>query len=299
MLLDRARNAYSDWKARPATFSFVREGVRRSRRPRQVELPDNRLRLLTFNIQAGIGSQRYRDYVTGSWKHLVGHPESRGNIERIASVVNQFDLVGLQEVDGGSLRSRNLNQLVHLASLGDFRFWHQQLNRNLGRLGQFSNGLLSRITPFHVEDHRLPGLPGRGAIIAEFGHPDEPLVIATVHLALGEKYRNTQLAYLRDLLRPHRHVVVMGDFNCLPEHLARSPLTELDLRLMDAAHLTYPSWAPDRHIDHILVSPSLEVLGARALGDCKLSDHLPLAMELELPAELVEAARYQTYESSA
>lgn len=291
MLLDRARNAYVDWKTRPSGFSLAREGVRRARRPRQIELPGDRLKLLTFNIQAGIGSQRYRDYFTGSWKHLLGHQASRDNIEQIADVIREFDLVGLQEVDGGSMRSRNLNQLVHLASLGDYRFWHQQLNRNLGRFGQFSNGVLSRVLPFHVEDHRLPGLPGRGAVIMEFGHPEEPLVFACVHLALGEKYRNTQLAYLRDLLRPFRHVVVMGDFNCLTVHLERSPLTELDLRLMDAEHLTYPSWAPDRHIDHILVSPSLKVEQTRVLEDCRLSDHLPMAMELVLPHAMVEAAR--------
>lgn len=291
MLLDRARNAYAEWKTRPAGFSLAREGVRRARKPRQVELPGDRLRLLTFNVQAGIGSQRYRDYFTGSWKHVLGHPGSRDNIEQIASVVRDFDLVGLQEVDGGSMRSRNLNQVVHLASLGDFRFWHQQLNRNLGRFGQFSNGVLSRIVPFHVEDHRLPGLPGRGAVIMEFGHPEEPLAVVCVHLALGEKYRNTQLAYLRDLLRGHRNLVIMGDFNCLPVHLERSPLMELDLRLMDPGHMTYPSWAPDRHIDHILVSPSLQVENTRVLETCRLSDHLPMAMELKLPAAMVEAAR--------
>lgn len=291
MLLERARNAYADWKSRPAGFSLAREGVRRARKTRQVELPADRLRLLTFNIQAGIGSQRFRDYVTGSWKHLVGHTASRDNIEQIGAIVSEFDMVGLQEVDGGSLRSRNLNQLMHLASLGDFRFWHQQLNRNLGRLGQFSNGMLSRVLPFHVEDHRLPGLPGRGAILAEFGHPDEPLVIVSAHLALGEKYRNAQLAYLRDLLRGHKHVVLMGDFNCLTEHLRRSPIMELDLRLMDDGHSTYPSWQPDRQIDHILVSPSLEMERVRVLDDCRLSDHLPMAMELILPATVVEAAR--------
>ena len=73
MLLDRARNAYAEWKSRPAGFSLAREGIRRARKTRQVELPGDRLRLLTFNIQAGIGSQRYRDYFTGSWKHLIGH----------------------------------------------------------------------------------------------------------------------------------------------------------------------------------------------------------------------------------
>ena len=290
MLLDRARTAYQSWKARPSGFSLAREGHRRTRRVREVTLPEDNLRLLSFNIQAGIGTSRFSEYLTGSWKHLVAHPRSVETIEQIAEVVRHFDVVGLQEVDGGSLRSRNVNQLVHLASMADFPFWHQQLNRNLGRLGQFSNGLLSRLTPYAVEDHTLPGLPGRGVILIKFGHPVQPLVLAVVHLALGEKMRNTQLGYVGRLLRPYRYTVVMGDFNCRLEHLVHSPLAELDLVPVEGGELfTFPSWAPDRHIDHILRSPELEVRHTRVLTDCRLSDHLPLATEISIP-DAVRAA---------
>ena len=58
MLLERARTAYQSWKTRPAGFSFAREGHRRTRRVREVTLPDDTLRLLSFNIQAGIGTSR-------------------------------------------------------------------------------------------------------------------------------------------------------------------------------------------------------------------------------------------------
>lgn len=290
MLIDRARIAYSEWKSRPAGFSFVREGLKRRRRPSMVALPNDRLRLLSFNVQAGIGTQAFGDYFTGSWKHFVAHPRSVENIERMADIVRDYDVVALQEVDGGSLRSRNLNQLVHMATRGEFPFWHQQLNRNLGRLGQFSNGLLSRFVPYHIEDHRLPGLPGRGAIIARYGHPDNPLILVGVHLALGEKYRNAQLAYLARLLKQYQHVIIMGDFNCRTDHLERSPLADLDLLLPTSDLLTYPSWAPDRHIDHILLSSSLKVEQRHVLTDCRLSDHLPVATEILLPADVVEAA---------
>lgn len=292
MLLDRARNAYRDWKARPAGFSFAREGVRRTRQTREVLLPHASVKLLSFNIQAGIGSQNYSDYITGSWKHLVAHPRSVETIEQIADVIRHFDVVGLQEVDGGSLRSRNMNQLVHLASLGDFEFWHQQLNRNLGRLGQFSNGFLSRVQPFEVSDHRLPGLPGRGAIMIKYGHPIQPLVVVVAHLALGEKVRNTQLAYLAGLLEDYKYVVMMGDFNCRLDHLDNSPLARLGLQTVQADNLnTYPSWSPDRHIDHILLSPQLESRHTRVLSDCLLSDHLPLATEVMIPDDVIAATR--------
>jgi len=291
MLIDRARNVYQSWRTRPVGFSFAREGHRRTRRARSVALPDRPLRLLSFNIQAGIGTRRYREYVTGSWKNVVAHPRSVETIEQIAEVVRHFDVVGLQEVDGGSLRSRNLNQLVHLASLADFPFWHQQLNRNLGRLGQFSNGLLSRYTPYAVEDHALPGLPGRGAILIKYGHPVEPLVVAVAHLALGERIRNAQLAYLATLLKPFRYKVLMGDFNCRPDQLERTLLGALGVRVAEGELLTYPSWGPDRHIDYILTSPELSVRQSRVLGDCRLSDHLPLAAEIAIPEAVAAAIR--------
>ena len=291
MLLEKARRALSQLKARPAGFSLVKDGEQRALHQHdEVALPRETLRLLTFNVQAGIGSQRYSDYITGSWKHLVAHSRSLQNIELMASVVGNFDIVALQEVDGGSMRSRNVNQLKHMASLAQFEYSHQQLNRNLGRLGQFSNGLLSRLTPYKVEDHRLPGLPGRGAIIAHYGHPDAPLVIAGVHLSLGEKYRNIQLDYLRDQLQQYKHVAVLGDFNCRLDHLAHSPFAELDLRSPETGLLTFPSWAPDRHIDHILLSPGLKATRTEVIEGCRLSDHLPLATEIILPDDVREAA---------
>src|SRR5690606_34605988 len=118
------------------------------------------------------------------------------------------------------------------------------------------------------------------------------LIMVGVHLALGEKYRNAQLAYLSRLLKQYQHVIIMGDFNCLPEQLQRSPLAELDLVMPDDPLLTYPSWAPDRHIDHILLSPSLKVASREVLTDCRLSDHLPVATEILLPADMLEAASH-------
>lgn len=114
---------------------------------------DGRLRLLSFNIQVGISTERYRHYLTRSWQHLLPHNGRAGNLQRIGELLGDFDLVALQEADGGSLRSGYINQVEHLAQLGAFPYWYQQLNRNLGRFAQHSNGVLSRLKPQHLEDH--------------------------------------------------------------------------------------------------------------------------------------------------
>lgn len=244
-----------------------------------------RLKLLSFNMQAGMGMGKSHHYVTRSWQHVLPHPRGREHLERIAGLLRDYDVIALQEVDGGSLRSGYVNQLRHLAERGDFAFWYQQLNRDFGPLGQYSNGLLSRHLPNHVEAFTLPGMKGRGAILGRYGSGPHPLLVLNLHLALGQKARASQLAFVSELIAGEPHVVVMGDLNCNMTELAMSALGQRDWRWLDDTLPTYPSWKPSRQIDHILVSPSLEVASVAVL-DTQLSDHRPLALELILPPGL-------------
>ena len=250
-------------------------------------LPDV-LRLLSFNIQVGINTQRYHHYLTRSWQHLLPHAGRQQQLGRVAQLLNEFDLVALQEVDGGSLRSGFVNQVEHLAREGAFPYWYQQLNRNLGRFAQHSNGLLSRYAPDLLEDHKLPGiLPGRGAILTQFGQ-GESLLVVMMHLALSTKGRANQLAYVRERIADHRHVVLMGDMNTHAEDLLEhSPLKGANLQAPDLPG-TYPSWRPARVLDHILISPSLEIDRVDVLPQA-ISDHLPVAMHIKLPTSLCQS----------
>ena len=244
-----------------------------------------RLRLLSFNIQVGISTQRYHHYLTRSWQHLLPHRGRAVNLQRIGELLGDFDLVALQEVDGGSLRSDYVNQVEHLAQLGDFPYWYQQLNRNLGPLAQHSNGLLSRLRPSLLEDHPLPGPRGRGAILLRFGEGPEALAVVMMHLALGARTRTRQLAYIRELIHDYRHCVLMGDMNThASELLEDSPLRDLGL-IAPQTRATFPSWQPQRCIDHILLSPSLTLERIRVL-DAPISDHLPVAVDIRLPGAL-------------
>ncbi len=105
-------------------------------------LPD-RIRLLSFNIQSGIRTERYREYVTRGWRQLLHDPARPENLEAIGSLLRGFDLVALQEVDAGSLRSGFTNQVAFLARRAGLGFWYAQRNRRLGRFAQHGNGLLA------------------------------------------------------------------------------------------------------------------------------------------------------------
>lgn len=246
---------------------------------------DGRLRLLSFNIQVGISTERYRHYVTRSWQHLLPHNGRAGNLQKIGKLLGDFDLVALQEADGGSMRSGYVNQVEHLAHLGAFPYWYQQLNRNLGRFAQHSNGVLSRLKPQLLEDHPLPGPAGRGAILVRFGEGEDALIVVMMHLALGAKTRALQLGYIRELIGGYRHQVLMGDMNThATDLLEHSPLRDLGL-VAPQVEATFPSWRPQRCLDHILLSPSLTLERFEVLAQ-PISDHLPVAVEIRLPDAL-------------
>ncbi|EGW53963.1 endonuclease/exonuclease/phosphatase family protein [Candidatus Endoriftia persephonae] len=250
----------------------------------------DRLRLLSYNIQAGVDTSSYREYVTKSWKHILPHQERQNNLDCIAGVIKDFDLVGLQEVDSGSLRSGFIDQTEYLASQADFPYWHKQVNRRIGKLAQHSNGVLSRLMPSAIAEHQLPGLPGRGALLIEFQTSEQPLAICILHLALGKRARMRQLAYVSEVISHYSHLVLMGDFNCGCGSREFTYLMESTGLQGSSCNLhTFPSWRPKRKLDHILASPSLRVARTEVLHYTH-SDHLPIMLEIELP-DNVDLAR--------
>jgi endonuclease/exonuclease/phosphatase family metal-dependent hydrolase len=121
-----------------------------------------RMRLLSYNIQSGLTTRKYSQYLTRSWKHLVPVPSRMSNLDGIAQVLAGYDLVGLQEVDAGSLRSGFVNQVKYLADQAGFEHVFDQSNRKIGMISQHGNAVLSRIRPEAITEHKLPGLiPGR------------------------------------------------------------------------------------------------------------------------------------------
>lgn len=250
---------------------------------------ETRLRLLSYNIQCAQETQHRRDYVTKSWQTFLPHPIKQQNLNRIAHLLENYDLVGLQEVDAGSLRSAFIDQTEYLAHHAGFSNWNIQVNRDIGHFGQFGNGYLSRFAPRSVHFHRLPGLRGRGAMVLKFGEGGESLSVVLVHLALGKRGRIRQMHFMRELLSDSSYNIVMGDLNCasgsayLEEFLHSAEMVETV-----TGEPTFPSWKPVRKIDHILVSRSLKTENP-AVEDFSLSDHLPVRVDVILPFRLAPA----------
>ena len=247
----------------------------------------NRLKLLSYNIQVGIGSHSYRDYLTQSWRHILPDSRRQVNLTEIAHWLAEYDIVALQEVDAGSLRTHFINQVAYLAEKGGFPHWHHQQNRFIGRLAAHSNGLLAKHPVEHIVHHQLPGrIKGRGALQATFGTGDQQLMVLSVHLALSPKARRKQLNYICELLVKHPFFVIMGDMNCSQQSAATEFAKHgLSITVGNSLHPTFPRWKPKHHFDQIWVSSNLNVIDCQVM-DLGVSDHLPIAIEIEIPDSL-------------
>lgn len=247
------------------------------------------LRLLSANIQAGSSTRGYTDYVSRSWSHVLPTGNKRISLDAIAKMAGEHDIVGLNEADPGSLRSGFTNQTHYLAERGGFGYWSHQPNRSVGGVASSANGLLSRLEPVDVADHPLPGrIAGRGVLVAHFGKGDTGLTVAIAHLSLGAQSRKSQLAFIAEILHDHPHAVLMGDFNCASDRPEMSVLYQRTRLQPPACQVfTFPSWRPQRAIDHILVTDPLRCDGMRALAAAQ-SDHLALSITLEVPEKALK-----------
>ncbi|MFY9398168.1 MAG: endonuclease/exonuclease/phosphatase family protein [Desulfomonilia bacterium] len=246
------------------------------------------LRLLSYNVQVGIAAKGFRDYLLSGWKHILPSSRRLDNLHRIARMISGFDIVGLQEIDGGSLRSGYINHADYLAREAGFPHWFDKTNRKLWKVARHSMGILSRYAPNRIESHVLPArLPGRGALAVSFGNPEDPLVLIMAHLSLGRKARRDQMEYLSAIMSGYDNVILMGDLNCSAQSREMSRfLSQTGLCMPYSDLQTYPSWNPRRHLDHILVSPGIRVHEVKVLK-CPFSDHLPMTMEVTVPRNVL------------
>jgi endonuclease/exonuclease/phosphatase family metal-dependent hydrolase len=252
---------------------------------------ERQLRLLSCNILAGASVQRYSEYVTRSINAVLPGRNKMDNLDRLAEVLPQFDVIGLQEADAGSLRSGFLNQTRYLAEASGLPFWSFQPNRAMARLAHSANGLITRLEPHSVLDFPLPSrIPGRGALLVRYGAGAEALAVMIAHLSLSAQARARQLAFIGEVLHDYPNAMLMGDLNTDATSAEMQPLfARCALQPPAQPTPTFPSWKPRKALDHILLSSSLQLERVWTLPQA-FSDHLPLAAEIRLPAPLAPRA---------
>ena len=239
------------------------------------------LEILTWNIQAAIGTTRYSQYLTRAHHQVFNTSAKRSTLEKIAEIVSTYDLVCLQEVDLGGRRSGFSCQAEQIATLSGHSHVAVQRNRTIPGISQHGNAILSRYELSDIHDFKLPGrVKGRGCLIANV-QVGRGISVANLHLSLGRDDQATQLSAVGEHLPRKNPFLVVGDFNCTNSSTHLEAFAEAN-RAHIANHPqipTFPSWRPQRDLDHIVYSDrvSLERRRSHAL---QLSDHLPVSAKI-------------------
>jgi endonuclease/exonuclease/phosphatase family metal-dependent hydrolase len=259
-----------------------------------------KLRVMTYNIRWGMGA------------------DGKFSLERVAGVIREAgaDLVGLQEVERGSPRSRFRDEPAVIArQLG----MHVAFGGSL-RLGtwQFGNALLSRfplqawrnvplpprrgpvdrpVSPQEPASRSFsfsklmrrwaPGLlDRRGVLVASLSLPEHCLNVLVTHLPLSYRVRLEHARVILELLRAAGGpTLLMGDFNEGPSGPTVTLLgAEGGLQDVSGLAATFPSRNPTNKLDYILVSPGLGGAGEPRVVPSPASDHLPVVVDVELTA---------------
>ena len=140
---------------------------------------------------------------------------------------------------------------------------------------------LARAVPVIHQGHRLPQLAHdepRAAVAALLDTPEGPLTVVATHLSFIPGWNVLQLRALvrvcRSLPRP---LVLLGDLNLGPRVVGRASGWR-----PAATALTFPSPAPQRQLDHVLVDGDVAVLGPAVALDAGVSDHRALTVDVAL-----------------
>jgi endonuclease/exonuclease/phosphatase family metal-dependent hydrolase len=242
------------------------------------------LRILTYNLQVGLRTSRYGDYVRGAWRHALPGFGPTG-LHDAAQLVRDHDFVAIQEADAGSFRTRFTNQMEFLAGAADYPYHGLAVTRDLHPVARHCLGFLSRWPARIVDDHALPGpFPGRRALHVEFTVHGRSLSAFIVHLSLGRAAQDRQIEHVAGIATLDQPTMILGDFNCEPRVLRDHPaLQRAGFAVPEHRIATYPSWAPRRSLDHIILSPHLEMRRIETLPQAA-SDHLAVRGEIALKA---------------
>jgi endonuclease/exonuclease/phosphatase family metal-dependent hydrolase len=217
--------------------------------------------------------------------YIVGN---RKNLDRITNFIKTQDpdLVGLIEVDTGSVRSRLVNQAESIArTLGHYsvyqcKYGETSVNQWLPILRKQSNAILAAPRIHGERFHYFE--KGIKRLIIELELDDCSVFL--VHLSLKYRHRQGQLRSLHDLVVASRKpVIIAGDFNTFwGEHEIFLFMKATGLRSANAESLpSYPSYSPRRELDFILYGRGIEVTNF-SIPLVDYSDHLPLVCDFEV-----------------
>lgn len=239
------------------------------------------IRIAAANIQNGVGVTRsYGQYALVGWRYVL--PHSPAALEGLVRAIEheKIDVLALSEAEGGSFRSRGINYVNWIAERTELshHVFFPTFRRSLrGRvLTNQGNAILSRLPLRKHDNHRLPG-DGEPRYLGEatIEHGTSTFTVFTTHLSLQRAARQDQLLAIARIAGAREGPkLLMGDFNT--PHLEE--LGDIEAVGLTKLHTgpTFPSWNPQRCLDHVFASDDWNQASAVALESVRVADHLPI-----------------------
>lgn len=236
------------------------------------------IKILTYNIHSCIGTDRVLD---------------PGRIAEVIAGAGA-DIIALQEVDVGRMRTKGIDQAHAIAEQLNMRsHFHAALTV---AEEQYGDAILTALPTRFVKSGPLPSRGEmRGALWVEIDIDGQRINVINTHLGLGGRERVMQAGALLGaewLGHPDCKAlptILCGDFNAVPRSGAYRLLTRSwgngQRQAMPRAGATFPSRLPLLRLDHVFTSQEIEVEDVRVLRDPLsrvASDHLPLAATLRI-----------------
>ena len=243
------------------------------------------MRLLLYNIRYAVGGGASMHVPIPGAGYVLGNQAVLPEITQFIKSIDP-DVVGLIEVDTGSIRSRNVNQAESIAAdLGmntsyETKYGERSINQMLPIVRKQGNAFMAAPRVHGERFHYFD--TGIKRLIIELEMDD--FAIFLVHLSLKYRHRHLQLRRLYDLIEEtEKPVIVAGDFNTfwgeneIYLFMKAAGLTSANVDSVP----TYPSRAPRKELDFILYQDGINVTNFE-VPDVRHSDHLPLVCDFEL-----------------
>jgi len=253
--------------------------------PTAIRYRSPQMRLLLYNIRYAVGGGASLHMPIPGAGYVLGNQTVLPDITRFIKSVDP-DIVGLIEVDTGSIRSRNVNQAEKLAAdlamntSYETKYGTRSLNKMLPIVRKQGNAFMAAARvhgeTFHYFD------TGIKRLIIELEMQD--FAIFLVHLSLKYRHRHLQLRHLHDLIRATKKpVIVAGDFNTFwGENEIYLFMKAAGLQSANVNGIpTYPSRSPRKELDFILYQEGIRVTDFE-VPQVRHSDHLPLVCDFEI-----------------
>lgn len=243
------------------------------------------MRLLLYNIRYAVGGGASMHMPLPGAGYVLGNQSVLPEITRFIKDVDP-DIVGLIEVDTGSIRSRMVNQAEKIAAdlrmntSYETKYGSKSLNQMLPIVRKQGNAFMAAQRVHGEKFHYFD--TGIKRLIIELEMED--FAVFLVHLSLKYRHRHLQLRRLHDLIEATaKPVIVAGDFNTFwGENEIYLFLRAAGLRSANTEGLpTYPSRSPRKELDFVLYQEGISVTSFE-IPDVRLSDHLPLICDFEV-----------------